>query len=299
VQRVEMNFNRAAAAMPAPAWFGVSAIFHNLGPAFAVLLFPAVGVMGVAWLRIASAALVFAPITRPWRFLAQGSWSERAWVCALGLCLGVMNCAFYLALDRLPISLVSAIEFVGTMAVALYGMRTRRNLLALALTLTGVLILIDVRWSSDPTGLWWAALNGAMFVGYILIGHRCARMGPARGIERLGAAMLIALVLVTPIGLAAALKSAQQPALLIAGAGVGICSSVVPYICDQVAMARLSRASFAILLALLPVFATIIGAVVLAQIPSARDLIGIALVVTGIASHQERNQQTEGNGENA
>lgn len=275
-----------AERVPPQAWFGVSAVFHYLGPAFAVLLFPAVGVLGVAWLRIASAAAVFAPWTRPWRTLARADRRTRLLLLALGACLAVMNCAFYLALDRLPISLVAAIEFVGTIAVALYGLRTPRNLAALAITLLGVFILIDVTWASDPWGLFWALLNGLLFVGYILLGHRIARGGASDGVERLGAAMALAFLFVLPFGLLEALAAFADPLLLLAGIGVGVCSSVVPYICDQLAMSRLPRASFALLLALLPASATVIGAVVLAQIPSARDVFGVLLVMAGIAIHK-------------
>ena len=118
---------RTAEAVPPHAWFGVSAVFHYLGPSLAVLLFPVIGVLGVAWFRIASAALVFAPITRPWRTFARASGRERLLLVALGACLAVMNSAFYLALDRLPIALVAAIEFVDTIGIALWGLRTGRN----------------------------------------------------------------------------------------------------------------------------------------------------------------------------
>jgi inner membrane transporter RhtA len=251
-----------------------------------VLLFPAVGVIGVAFLRIATAALVFAPITRPWTTLAHARWQDRIMILAFGLILAAMNCAFYLALDRLPLSLVSAVEFAGTIGVAFFGMRTQRNLLALALTCAGVRLLIDIRWSSDPVGLAWAFVNGALFVLYILLGHRLAGSGAARGIERLGAAMAVAFCCVIPFGLPAAWPALHDPLLVLAGMGVGVCSSVIPYICDQLAMARLPRASFALLLALLPATATVIGAVVLGQIPSQRDLTGIALVMVGIALHR-------------
>ena len=198
-----------------------------------------------------------------------------------------MNTAFYLALDRLPMSLVAAIEFVGTIGVALYGLRTRRNLLALALAVVGVFVLIDVRWASDPVGLCWAFLNGALFVGYILLGHRIAEGGASGGVERLGAAMAAALLFVMPIGLVQALGAvAGDPTLLLAGLGVGVCSSVIPYVCDQLAMSRLPRASFAVLLALLPATAAVIGAVVLAQLPGARDVLGILLVMAGVAVHR-------------
>jgi threonine/homoserine efflux transporter RhtA len=111
------------------------------------------------------------------------------------------------ALARLPISLVAAIEFVGTIGVALYGMRTRRNFAALALAVAGVFFLIELRLSSDAVGLLWAGLNGALFVLYVVLGHRIAESGASAGVERLGAAMLIAFVAVLPIGLSQALTA--------------------------------------------------------------------------------------------
>jgi len=279
-------FTRAAHAVPPYAWFGVSAVFHYLGPSFAVLLFPAVGVLGVAWLRIASAAVLFAPWTRPWRTLKAADARTRWLLVGLGACLAVMNTAFYLALDRLPMSLVAAMEFVGTIGVACYGLRTGRNFAALALTVTGVFLLIDVKWESDPLGLFWSALNGALFAGYIVLGHRISERGAASGVERLGAAMAIAFVFVMPIGIVQAAKAFGAAELLLAGIGVGICSSVIPYICDQLAMSRLPRASFALLLALLPATATVVGIVVLAQIPSPQDVIGVLVVMAGVALHK-------------
>jgi inner membrane transporter RhtA len=281
--------NRTSTTIPPQAWFGISAVFHYLGPSFAVLLFPAVGVLGVAWLRIGSAALVFAPLTRPWRLIASATRQDRILLVALGACLAAMNCSFYLALARLPISLVAVIEFVGTIGVALYGMRTRRNLAALALAVSGVLLLIELRLSSDAFGLLWAGLNGSLFVLYVVLGHRIAASGASAGVERLGAAMLIAFVAVFPVGLFQALAAFRTPWLLLAGCGVGVCSSVIPYICDQLAMSRLPRSSFALLLTLLPASATIIGAIVLRQIPSARDLVGIGLVMLGVALHRPAN----------
>ncbi len=106
------------------------------------------------------------------------------------------------------------------------------------------------------------------------------------GIAGLGAAMTVAFLVVLPLGLGEALPAFSSPSLLLAAVGVGICSSVIPYICDQLAMARLPRASFALMLSLLPVVATLIGALVLGQIPSPRDCLGIALVVAGVAIHR-------------
>lgn len=279
-------FSRVAASAPPHLWFAVSAVFHYLGPAFAVLLFPHVGVLGVAWLRIATAALFFAPVTRPWRAFAKADASARFLLVAFGACLALMNCSFYLALERLPLSLVAAIEFVATIGLALIGLRSGRNLVALAVAVVGVFCLIDVRWSNDPLGLFWAFLNGALFVGYVTLGHRLARQGAATGIANLGAAMTVAFLFALPLGFGQATAAFSSPLLLGAAVGVGICSSVIPYVCDQLAMARLPRSSFALMLSLLPLSATIIGIVVLAQIPSPTDLAGIALVVIGVALHK-------------
>ncbi len=274
------------AKVPPQAWFVVSAVFHYLGPAFAVLLFPAVGVLGVAWFRIASAALVFAPITRPWRLFARIDRQERRLLVGMGACLALMNCCFYLALARLPISLVAAIEFVGSIGLAFYGMRTPRNRVALSMAVAGVFILINVRWSTDLAGLGLAFANGALFVLYVVLAHRMARVGAAGGIERLGAAMAVAFFAVFPVGIVQAARAFTHPTLVLAGIGVGICSSVIPYVCDQLAMARLPRASFALMLTLLPASATIIGAIVLGQVPSPRDMTGIALVMAAMALHR-------------
>ena len=286
MSRPSLTFTRIAHSAPPHAWFGVSAIFHYLGPSFAVLLFPAVGVLGVAWMRIASAAAIFAPWTKPWRTIKQADARTRFLLIGLGACLATMNTSFYLALDRLPMSLVAAMEFVGTIGVALYGLRTARNFTALALAVLGVFLLIDVKWSTDPLGLCWAFLNGALFVGYIVLGHKISEGGASGGVERLGAAMAMAFFFIMPIGFVQAAEAFTMPVLVLAGIAVGACSSVIPYVCDQLAMSRLPRASFALMLALLPATATLIGVMVLAQIPSGQDMIGVLLVMSGVAIHK-------------
>lgn len=278
--------DNAARKLPPHVWFGVSAVFHYLGPAFAVLLFPAVGVLGVAWMRIASAALIFAPFTRPVRTVKAATARARLLLVGLGVTLAAMNISFYLALERLPMSLVAAMEFLSTIVIALYGLRSGRNLLALALASTGVFILIGFTWSSDRVGLGFAAANAALFGVYIVLGHKAAENGAGQGVETLGAAMTIAFIAAFPFGVSEVLGALSSPKLILAGIGVGICSSVIPYVSDQLAMSRLPRASFALMLALLPATATVVGAIVLLQIPSARDLVGIALVMGGVALHR-------------
>src|SRR6266516_3094703 len=273
--------------IPPQMFFFVSAIFHYLGPAFAVLLFSSVSVLGVAWFRIASAAVVFAMWRRPWRFFVGTSWAQRRILLALGIVLGLMNACFYLAISRIPLGTVGAIEFLGPITLAALGARTPRNIVALLLAAGGGWLLTDARFGGQPLGYVFAFANCAFFMLYVVLGHRIAQDGGAAGIDRLGAAMLIALVTITPIGLTGALPAMTQPLLLLAGIGVGICSSVIPYVCDQLAMARLPRATFALLLSLLPASAAVIGVVVLRQIPTLVEIAGILLVAGGVALHQE------------
>jgi inner membrane transporter RhtA len=206
-------------------------------------------------------------------------------VILLGLVLAAMNVTFYLALDRLPLATVSAIEFLGPIGLAAIGIRDIRNGLALLFAIVGVYVLTDVRFESAPLGYVFAFANCVLFVLYIVIGHRLAAQGSACGIDRLSTAMLVAAFATLPIGIADAVPAMLDPLLLVAAVGVGISSSVIPYICDQLAMARLTRASFAMMLALLPAIATIVGILLLTQTPTAMELVGIGLVTAGIATH--------------
>lgn len=275
--------------IPPLTFFMISAVFHYLGPAFAVLLFARVAPLGVAWLRIASAAVIFAAWRRPWLYYRGLQPAARRSVVLLGAVLALMNVCFYLAIARVPLGTVGAIEFVGPIGLAALGARNVRNVAALGLAVAGVYLLTDVRFSGQTVGFLFAFANCALFILYIILGHRIAADGGAAGIDRLAVAMLVAMVVALPIGIRDALPAFPSPTLLAAGIGVGICSSVIPYVCDQLAMARLPRAAFALLLSLLPAMASLIGAVVLRQIPDVADLSGIALVIGGVLLHRARS----------
>ena len=265
---------------PPHLYFVVSAVFHYLGPAFAVLLFARVEVLGVAWLRIASAAVVFAVWRRPWRAL------HSRLILTWGGVLAVMNCCFYEAISRLPLGTVAAIEFLPVIGLAALGARTRRNAAALALAVPGVYVLTRVQLDVEPLGLVFAFANAVLFAAYIVLAHRAARDTTIGGLDGLAAAMLIAAVVVTPLGGWQAGPALGDPIALLAGVGVGVSSSVIPYVADQLAMRRLPRATYALMVALLPATATVIGIVVLTQLPSALQIAGVVLVVSGVAVHR-------------
>jgi len=235
------------AKTPPHLYFVVSAIFHYLGPAFAVLLFARVDVLGVAWLRIASAALVFALWRRPWRVLARLDGSGRRLLFAWGAVLAVMNVCFYLSIDRLPLGTVAAIEFLPVIALAALGARTPRNALALLLAVLGVYLLTGLQFSGEPVGVAFAFANAVLFALYIVLAHRVSRQAQVRGIDGLAASMLIAAAVVTPMGGWQVLPVLTDPIALLAGVGVGVSSSVIPYVSDQLAMRRLTRATYALM----------------------------------------------------
>ena len=261
-----------------------SAVFHYLGPSFAVLLFARVDVPGVAWLRIASAALrvrgLAPPVARrSGHSIATAACSSRA----LGAVFASMNVCFYVAMDRLPLATVAAVEFIGPIALALFGARVSRNVARRCGRSAGCL--------PADSGAVHRRRDRVAFASRRCVVHRVHRPGAPRGTPgarrrrpRRGDAVRVRRRL--PIGLSGAAHALADPVALAAGAGVGISSSVIPYVLDQLAMARLPRATYALFVALLPATATVIGALVLRQLPTATDVAGIGLVMLGVALHR-------------
>jgi inner membrane transporter RhtA len=283
--------------VPPSLYFVGSAVFHYLGPSFAVLLFARVDVLGVAWLRIAAAALVFAIWRRPWRGFLGLDRGGQVVLVALGAVFAVMNVCFYESIDRLPLATVAAIEFIGPIALAVVAARIGRNFAAVALAAAGVALLTHARFVGDPVGVLFAFANAVLFAVYIILAHRVSRRAAMGGIDGLAAAMLFGFVFVTPIGLAGAAHVFGDPVAIAAGIGVGVSSSVIPYVFDQLAMKRLARSTYALFVALLPATAAVVGVIVLRQLPSVVDLVGIALVMLAVAIHRS-DGETASHGSN-
>ena len=273
--------------LPPQALFVLAAISQYVGAALAVLLFAAVPAAGVAWLRVVAAAAVLVAWRRPW----QTRWSAaRLWLtAAFGIALALMNLTFYLAIDRLPLGTAVASEFVGPIAVAALGSRTGRDVAALVLAAGGVLALADVHLSGSPGGFALAIAAGAFWAVYIVLGHRVAADPALRPRDGLALAMAIGAVVLAPALVTSAVPALVSPLLLAACLAVGVASSVVPYALEQIAMKRLARARFALLLALLPATATVVGALVLGQVPGLLESAGITLVVIAASLRSHTN----------
>lgn len=271
---------------PAPALFVTGAVSQYLGAALAVTLFDEVPAVGVGWWRVVGSALVLGVWVRPWRL----RWSRaELWGAALfGIVLAAMNLTFYAAIDRLPLGNAVAIEFAGPIAVAAFGTRTRRDGLALVLAVVGVGLLADVSWggsgsgSGSGLGVVLALASAVLWAGYIVLGRRVA-LGARGGLAGLAVGSAIGAVAWSPLGLAQGWAAFDPPVVLLACLAVAVLSNAVPYGLDQFVLARLSASQFALLLALLPATAALIGLVALGQVPGAAEVVGIALVVAAVA----------------
>lgn len=264
--------------VPAPALFLVGGVSMYAGAAVAVELFDEISPPGVAWLRMAGATVLLLA----WRRPRRNAWRGRRVVVAsaFGMVTATMNIAFYEAIDRLPLGTAVAIEFCGPVAVAAVMTRGRRDALALLGAAVGVALIADVQLRGDPAGFALALAAAACWAGYIVLADRVA--GAGNGIDDMAVGFTVATVLLSPLAFTAspAFGSADLAAL---GLGVGLLSTVVPYVLDQIVVRRTGPGRFALLLALLPVTATLVGLVVLGQVPSGSETVGIALVVLAVA----------------
>ena len=264
---------------PPEALFVLGGISQYLGAATAVGLFAQIAPASVALLRVLAAGLVIIGFRRSWR----RSWSKHdlVWAGAFGVVLALMNLLIYLAMDRLPLGNAVAIEFLGPVAVAAIGTRTVRSTLALVLAASGVLVLAGLQSEGTLVGVIFALLAGAMWAGYIVLGHRVARDGPA--VDGLGVGMLIGALVISPLGIVGVGDAFASPGLLALALATGLLSNVIPYGIDQLVMSKITRARFALLQSLLPVTAAVIGFLALSQSPGVAECFGIGAVMAAIA----------------
>jgi inner membrane transporter RhtA len=268
--------------IPAPVLFVLGGSSMYVGAALAVGLFDRLAPSAVAVLRLIGAAAVLLA----WRRPPAAAWRGRrfARATAFGLATGLMNLAFYEAIAQLPLGTAVAVEFCGPVAVAAVASRRPRDVAAVLLAACGVLLIADVRWSGAPWGVVWALVAAAMWAAYILLGARVATVG--NGIDDMAVGFGAAAVLLSPVlllGNPGGVGALVDPVVLGLGIGVGVLSSVVPYVLDQVVLRRVGTARFAVLLALLPATATIVGLVMLGQLPGGAEALGIAAVVGAVA----------------
>ncbi len=217
------------------------------------------------------------------------AWTRRDAVLAgtFGAVTALMNLTFYLAIDRLPLGKGVTIEFIGPIAVAAATTRTARNAGALALAATGVVVLGGVEVGDEPLGLFFILLASVMWAGYIVAGSRIALAD--RGLSGLAVGLVAGSLVIAPFGVPGAGAAFASPGILAGCVAVGVLSSAIAYGIDQGVLRRIPVRRFSVMLALLPVTASVFGLVFLGQRPNGLDMAGMALVLTGVAV-QERER---------
>jgi inner membrane transporter RhtA len=252
----------------------------QFGAALAKTLFDEIGAGGTVFIRVVFAALVLALIWRP-RVAGLGR-RETLLAVLFGLTLAGMNLAFYSALDRIPLGITVTLEFVGPLGVAVAGSRGALDLLWVGLAAAGILLLSDCGSGDlDGVGVALALLAGCLWAAYILLSARVGRVFP--GGSGLAIAMVIAAVLLCPVGVAEAGADLLVPWILAAGAAVAILSSAIPYSLELEALRRMPPGVFGVLMSLEPAVAALAGLVVLGEDLAARELVAIMLVVAASA----------------
>jgi inner membrane transporter RhtA len=267
------------------ALFVISAIAQYVGASIAVTLFDQISPAAVAWFRVIGAAIALLAVSG--RSLRRGfTRSDLAAAAVFGIATALMNLLFYLAIDRLPLGKGVAIEFIGPICVAAARTRTRRNAFALGLAALGVGVLSGFEIAGEPLGLVFIFGASAMWAVYIVVGSRVARLD--RGVAGLGVGLAIGAVAITPFGAPGSGPAWHSLPLLAACLVVGVFSNAIGYGIDQHVLRRIPVRRFSVMLALLPVTATVVGFLALGQRPSAIDLGGMALVLAAVAL-QERD----------
>lgn len=249
------------------------------GAAVAAQLFPVLGPWGVTSLRVAIAAVLLVVIVRP----RPRRWTRPQWTAAVlfGVSLAAMNGFFYAAIDRIPLGPAVAIEFLGPLVLAAVLTRRLADAVWVAVALLGMALLgIDGLIGAeplDPLGVLFILIAAGFWVMYIRMSARVGALIP--GSSGLAMGLVVAAVLLIPVGVPAAATVAADPSLLLLAAITAVLSSVIPYSFELAALRRLPQRVFGVLLSLEPAFATLAGWLILGQDATVLRLVAVALVI--------------------
>lgn len=260
---------------------------YQVGAAVAKGLFPAVGPQGAATLRLCMGAMVMIAVARPWRH-----WPTRAdWPAIVGLGLataGAIFC-FFSALERLPLGVAIAVQFLGPLSIAVFGSKRRTHLFWAVLAAIGVWCLVGMgarTGALDPVGLAWSLGSACCWAGYILFGRVASFSGPAVG----ALATTIAALVILPLGVHHAGAALLSPSLLPIAVMVGVFSTALPFSLELYALPRMPARTFAVLMSLEPAFAVLSGLILLHERLAGAQILGIAMVMLAAAGSAATSQ---------
>ncbi|MEW5989836.1 MAG: EamA family transporter [Chloroflexota bacterium] len=266
---------RAAAAVPPPGLLLISIVSIQLGAAVAVDLFPVLGPVATAFLRLAFSAALLLAATRP--TIGPGVRRHVGALLLYGAILGVMNLSFYGSISRIPLGIAVAIEFVGPLGLAVVTSRRPRDFAWIALAVLGIVLLTPQIGSElDPLGVVLAGAAGLCWAGFAVMSQRIGKAMP--GNSGLAIAMLVAAVVVLPVELAVGGLAGLTPGLLAAAIAVAVLSTALPWSLEFEALKRMTARSYGILVTLEPAVAAAVGAILLGQAVGVQGLLAIVCV---------------------
>jgi len=265
----------------------------QVGAGLAARLFTQIPPAAVTALRLwTAAALMVVVVARPLRqnlaaLVRRRSWRDAAVVAAFGLTLAVMNYSIYQAFARIPLGIAVTIEFLGPLAVAVATSRRLIDLLWVALAGAGVALLTGTGnpagggHGTDLVGLAFALLAGTAWAAYIILSRATGRRFP--GASGLTIAMLVAAVVIVPVGVTAGRGALLRPSILATGLAIGLLSSIIPYTLELEALRRIPARVFGIWMSLEPAVAALVGLVMLGEALAVSEWAAIVCVMVACA----------------
>jgi inner membrane transporter RhtA len=253
------------------------------GTSLAKGLFPFVGAEGTTTYRLVFSTLLLMAFWRPWR--RAWTWADVPILVLFGATLGLMNLLFYSAIKTVPFGLAIALEFTGPLAVALWSSKKPLDFVWIVLAVAGMGLILPLgntmgaglqTAAIDPVGIAYALGAGACWAVYIVVGQSVA--------DRIGAfatpmGMLVAALLVTPVGISVAGSSLLNPEWMLAGLGIALLSSAIPYSLEMYSLKHLPKQTFSILLSLEPAVGALAGWLVLSEQLNTQQLGAIGLIM--------------------
>ena len=256
-----MSTSRYASLIPVLAVLG-SVTALSVGTSFAKQLFPLIGAQGTSALRVGFSALVLLAVFRPWRWTTTRA--DAGAILRYGITLGVMNLLFYMALRTIPFGIAVAIEFCGPLAVAMWSSRRPIDFVWVGCAVVGLLLLLPLGHGAplDPVGVMFALGAAACWAMYIIFGKRAGHLHAGHTVS-LG--LCAAALVVVPVGIAHAGTALLDPKILLFGLGVAIVSSAIPMSLEMMALKRLPKETFGILISMEPAVAALLAMGLLAE----------------------------------
>jgi inner membrane transporter RhtA len=291
---IAARLSDGALSVPPTALVMLSIVSAQLGAAIAKTLFDSLGPGGTVFLRIAFASLVLLVLVRP----KLGGYAKNTYLVVglFGLALAGMNFSIYLAIDRIPLGVAVTLEFVGPLGVAVAGSRRVLDLLWVVLAAAGILLLAPLGafggMDLDPVGVAFALFAGCLWASYILLSARTGSAFP--GGTGLVIALCVGTVVLAPFGIAGAGYALLDPKLLLAGFGVAMLSSAIPFSLELEALRKIPARIFGVLMSLEPAVAALAGLIVLGERLGIRAVVAIVFVTVAAAGASLLGRQDGG-----